>query len=890
MMTRRQKYLIGPILLTAMPAALVLTTPAHAADNSDVDPAVTELTTPHSTVDVGGGYVSQSSYKFGQYNGLSKEGGFAIGDLNLQGGGNYDSDSVMRWRLLGSDLGLDTRSGQFDFREQGIFKLNLGYDNIRDNISDTYQTPYSGVGSTLLTFPGNWIKPVVPQVNANSLNFRSLSPTAGQGSAISSTGVVVSPTAAQLATLSEIVLNDADAYHGANLHTDRRRDDVGLDVNLTKHLELTASFRQETRNGLQPIGAVTSAVSENSVILPNVIDTRTDQFNLGLQYGAKKGFAQVSYYGSVFTNHVRGVSWQDPNAPNNVATLGSAPSNQFHQFNVGGGYNFLPTLKVTGDFSYGRNTQNETFLTDPSMPLGVPESSLHGLVVTKAANLKLIMRPMQKMNVIVHYKYDDHQNRTPIHTFEFYDVNMARSATASSFNAALGLAPNTLGSNVNIFDNRPLSFKKNQVDLDADYALRPGQKLAAGFQWQNTKSDCDGSWINCVNADNMVERTMHADWHASFQESVNAGINYTYAQRRVSYDPNAWLALVPMANVIPGAPTVGATTSVYGYLTQTGLTGWGPVAPFPTTPLTGNAAIFSPNNNIVPQSLYGSRDNVSELPGMRRFDMANRDRNRVRASLDWQATERFSTQGTLEFSDDQYDQSIYGLQRATDWAASLDATYALSERLVVNAFFTHDSRRSRTAGDAYGSNSSTAFVGKAGNTVVSGGCFNTVLAKNQNAKVDPCLNWKETLDDHTDTVGISLIKKQFLWHRLDLTADATYSRAVTDVDVRGGSYANSPFALAGAPALAAGVPAVYYIPAANLPPVTTKTIDLRLGTRITVGQSGELRVFYEVERLKATDYAYDGMQFGTGTEQLPTLERAPDYTVHVVGLTFGYRF
>jgi MtrB/PioB family decaheme-associated outer membrane protein len=825
-----------------------------------------------------------------QYNGLAQQGGFAIGDLDLRGGGSYDSDSLMRWRLQGNDLGLDTRSGEFDLREQGIFKFNLGYDDIRDNISDTYQTPYMGVGSTLLTLPGNWIKPVVPQVSPTSLNFRSLSPTAGQGEAISPAGALVAPTPAQVETLDEIVLNDVGAYHRTDLHTDRKRDDVGFDFNLSKHLELTGSVRQETQNGLQPIGAVTSAVAENSVILPNVIDTRTDQFNLGLQYGQPKGFVQVGYYGSVFTNHVRGISWQDPNAPTDVATLSSAPSNQFHQLNVGGGYNFLPAMKVTADFSYGRNTQNEAFLTDPSMPLGLPESSLHGRVITEAANLKLVMRPMSKLSVIAHYKYDNRENRTPIDTFVFYDVNMSKSATASPFNAALGLAPNTLGSNVNIFDDRPESIKKNQVDLDADYALRPGQKLAMGFQWQDTQSNCNDSWINCVNADDMVERTLHADWHASLLENVSAGLNFSYAQRRVNYDSNAWLALVPMANVIPGAPTVGATTSVYGYLAQTGLTGWGPLVGFPTTPLAGNAAIFSPNNNIVPQSLYGSRDNVSELPGMRRFDMANRDRNRLRSSMDWQATERLSAQGSLELSDDHYDQSTYGLQRATNWAASLDTSYALGERLVVSAFYTHEDQRSRTAGDAYGTASNAAFVGKAGNTEVAGGCFNTVAAKNENGKIDPCLNWTQDMTDRADTVGLSLIKKQFLWHRLDLIADATYSRADTDVAVRGGSYANNPFALAGAPALAAGVPAVLYIPAANMPPVTTRTIDLRLTGRVSIGRAGELRVFYDFQRLKATDYAYDGMQFGTGTEQLPTLEQAPDYTVHVVGVTFGYRF
>ena len=889
MIQRSQRYRVGRVFLVAVPAAL-FTSPGHAADDSGVDPAVAELTCPRSTVDLGAGYVSQSSYKFGQYNGLGTRGGLALGDVDLRGGGNYDSDSTLRWRLLGNDLGLDTRQGELDLREQGLFKFNLGYDDIRDNISATYQTPYQGSGSTLLALPPDWIKPVVPQVSPTSLNFRSLSPTAGQGSAISPAGTVVSPTPTQLQTLSEIVLNDAGAYRNVDLHTDRKRDDLGFDLNLTRHLDLTASVRRETQTGLQPIGAITSAVAENSVILPNVIDTTTDQFNVGLQYGQPKGFVQVGYYGSNFTNHVHGMSWQDPNDPNRVATLSSAPSNQFNQFNLAGGYNLSSAVKLTGDVSYGRNTQNEAFLTDSSMPLGVPETSLHGLVITESANLKLVLRPASKLNVIVHYKYDNHENRTPIDTFVFYDVNMTKAAAASPFNTALGLAPNTLGNNINIFDNRPESFKKNQASVDADYAFRPGQKLAAGFQWQDTRQGCDGSWINCVNADNMLERTLHADWHMSSLESVSTNVSYSYAQRRVTYDPNAWLALVPMANVVPGAPTTGATTSAYGYLTQTGLSGFGPLAGFPTTPLTGNAAIFSPNNNIVPQSLYGARDNVSELPGMRRFDMANRNRNRVRSSLDWQATERLSAQGTLELSDDNYNQSTYGLQRSTNWAASLDTTYALNERLVANFFYTHEDQRSRTAGDAYGSNSSTAFVGRAGDSLVTGGCFNTVLAKNENGKIDPCLNWAADMTDRADTVGFSLQKKQFLWHRLDLTADAIFSRAQTDVDVRGGSYANNPFALAGSPVLAPGVPAVLYIPAANLPPVTTRTLDLRLSGRINVSKSGDVRVFYEFQRMKSTDYAYDGMQFGTGTEQLPTLERAPDYTVHVVGVSFGYRF
>ena len=39
-----------------------------------------------------------------------------------------------------------------------------------------------------------------------------------------------------------------------------------------------------------------------------------------------------------------------------------------------------------------------------------------------------------------------------------------------------------------------------------------------------------------------------------------------------------------------------------------------------------------------------------------------------------------------------------------------------------------------------------------------------------------------------------------------------------------------------------------------------------------------------------TDYAYDGMQYGTITSVMPTNEQAPDYNVSVVGLSYVYRW
>jgi MtrB/PioB family decaheme-associated outer membrane protein len=840
-------------------------------------------------VEFGTGYVSKDSYKFGEYNGLQKQGAIGLGNIDLHGGGRYDSDSAARWRLRGSDLGLDTRDASFEFREQGRFRIDLGYDAFVRNQSDSYATTYLGAGSTMLTLPAGWRRPVLSQVNPNSLNYRSLSPTISHGSAINAAGVLTAPTAAQLAAQDAIIAADT-GFQGFNLQTERKRGDLGLGVNLSPHLLMSASVRRESRNGFKPIGAASSAVQENAVILPDVVDTTTDQFNLSVDYTRHKGFLRAAYYGSVFRNSIDGVSWQDPNDPARIGTVGSAPDNQFHQLNLTGGYNITPATRVTADASYGRARQNETLLTDASLPIGVPVSTADALVVSQTVNLKLTSRPTRKLALLAHYKYDDRDNRTPINTFIFYDANLQRAAAASPFNAALGLAPNTLGSNVNVLANRPMSKQVTTFDLGADYALARGHKLAGGFAWQGIERECEDAWINCVSAKKSIERTLHGEWRANLWERVSASAGYAYSERRVHYDPNAWLAFVPLANVIPGAPTVGATTSVYGYLTQTGLTGFGPPLGFPTTPLTGDAAIFSPNNNIVPQSQYGSRDNATELPGMRRFDLADRNRDRLRASADWQATERFSLQGTFELDRDDYDRTQYGLQKADIWSAGLDGTYALNSRFIINAFYNHENLRSKVAGDGFGTNAAAAFIGRPGNTVVSGGCFDNVLARNSNGKIDSCLNWFSDMQDRADTLGLSLLKRGLLARRLDLTADAIYTRARTDIAMSGGSYSNSPYALAGAPVLGAGVPAIYFIPAADFPAVTTRTFGIRLTGRFAISRSSDMRLSYAYQRSKAVDFAYDGLQIGSATGQMPTNEQAPNYAVHVVGVYYSHRF
>jgi MtrB/PioB family decaheme-associated outer membrane protein len=887
-----KKRLYGKSLFTALGtgagalATLALGVPVYAADAT-----VAELTEPSSTVEAGAGSVSRSSFKFGEYNGLQNRGAFGIGNFDLRGGGRYDSDDATRWEVQGRDLGLETRGASLDYGKQGSFRFGFGYDELRRNYSDSYQTPYLGVGSSTFRLPANWLKPLVPQVSGSALNYRSLSTVEGTASAVNGAGLIRPPTAAQLTTLRNIFNADVPDFREVDLSTKRRTFDTSFGYSFDPQWELLASWRRDHKDGLRAQGAINDALNGNSaVILPTLIDETTDQYNLSVRFTGERGFAQLAYYGSLYDNQVDAIHWADPNDPTTSATMSTAPSNQFHQLGLSGGYRLARSTQLVMSAAYGRNTQNDAFLNDPSLPLGLPRGSLDGRVITKSLTLKLTTRPEKRLSLGAGFKFDERDNQTPVDRYVFQDVNEAASTTASPFNAALGLAPKTLGNNINIFNNRPHSRKDLKLDFDADFAVTRNNSIDAGYAFERILRHCEGTWIECENATESNENTVHLEWRSRISDDLNSRVGYSNSQRKSNYDPNGWLALVPMANVVPGAPVTGATTSVYGYLLQTGLTGWGPIAGFPTTPLTGNAAIFSAGNNIASQSLYGSRDNLAELPGMRRFNVADRNRDKLRASLGWEASERLSFQAGADLNRDDYPSSVYGLQRATSWALNFDGNLIVSDNLTTSLFFSHEDLSSRNAGDGYGSNTNAAFVGRAGNTLVSGGCYATVLLKNRNGKIDPCLNWAADHVEQADTVGIALRDSGLMSGKVDVAANAVMSWVRTRVGVLGGSYANNPFALAGAPRLPAGDPAALFVPAADMPEAVNRSVELRLDGVYHIAKSSSLHLSYGFQHLSSSDYVYGGTQFGTLTTVMPTAEQAPSYSVHLFGVSYMYTF
>jgi len=853
-------------------------------------------TRPTSTAEVGPGTVGDDSFKAGEYSGLDDKGFFGIANIDLRGGSaGYNSDNTLRWRIRGNDLGLDSRGLAAEIGQQGRFRFNFGFDQLPRNRSDTYQTPFDGAGSSVLTLPRSWIVPTVAgvsgtNINGNVTSARGLVPSIGtapyiNSSTTSAAGSLVTPTADQMALVIAAANADLPLFHNVDLFTKRTSFTVGVNYHFDDRWGVDASVRPEHKEGLKPMGTVSrNTGADISTIVPDVINNDHDQMNASLNFKGAKTFAQFAYYGSRFRNSVPSISWQNWATPTGVVnTMSSTPGNDFNQFNFSAGVNVSPTAKLVADGSYGRSRQNDRFLTDSTTPV-VPVSSLNGLVDTTSFRVKYTAKPAKTLNLLASYRYDERDNRTAVHIFQYADAGEAPAANASFPDGPNNPLGAVLAQNANA--NRPYSRRLHQINADADYAIARRQWIKAGYDFENVNRFCSGSWIACADADTTNEHTLRAEWRTNAGPDFSARAAYAYSARRTpSYNENAFLALVPYANVVPAAAANGMTA--LAFMAANGWTGYGPTLGFAAT--TGNMNLFFPSNNALANAMYANNNRISELPGMRRYYVADRNRNKLRSSLAWQASDALSFQGGLDFNKDTYPDAVYGLQTSKSWAINVDGTYLFGEDFSADVFYSYEDMRGLSAGNSYTANSNAATLANAQASAIGlsgNSCdgFATLQQRNNNNKIDPCLNWSSDMLDSVHTVGVGIRKKAGI---VDLLGNVLLSHSRWDNTVTGGNWANNVLVGPAAPPTAV---AAFFIGAESFPTVATNTGELRLSGRFPIHKLQSLRVAYSYLRMSSDDPAYQGMQFGSISTVLPTNEQPFKYSVNSIGFSYVLTF
>lgn len=529
----RNEMRMGVLSLAVSSAlAVMFATPMTVYAEESWEDEVAAIRHPTNYIELGAENVSKDSAKFGEYNGLNKSGGKAIANFSVRGGDAYEGgDGTMRWSLTGRDLGTTSRELGAAVGNQGRWNLNIGYDELRHNITDTYQTPQQGtMGGNVFTLPASF-----EAFNAQSA------------------------TSARVLTANQLA-----AFHTEDVGSTRKNTSMGAGINLSPELSLKFDYNHLAQSGAKLIagsargnetvpGTATTWRAEAVAMLMNPTNYKTDTFNLSLNWVGESGHLSGGYFGSFFKDGYDRLSYENPMmtadatpAPGvfQTTTLSTAPDNQLHQFNLSGGYAFSPATKLVGGISYGRNTQNSAFLTGMPETVLAPEASLNGVVVTKHADAKLTNKTTQELTLSASLKYNERDNRSASNVYQYLALNNATTDSAA---------------------NAPYSNKKTELGLAGDYRLDKSQTIRLAYDLEKITRQCGNYALasNCLVDTANTENKLGVKYRVKASSDLGLSVAYSIAKRKGTYDNNA---ITPLGGLNVTPPTLVNSQNYDGFV------------------------------------------------------------------------------------------------------------------------------------------------------------------------------------------------------------------------------------------------------------------------------------------------------------------------------------
>lgn len=413
-------------------------------------------------LEIGAGFNTVDSFKFGEYTGLVEEEPFGIGNLRLQIREAFDSDTAYYGKFLGTNLGLENRYIRVEQGNQGRYDVFFDYDQIPHYQagfpSDTALTPYNGVGTGRLTLPGDW-------------------------TAATTTGGMTSLR---------------ESLKTVEMKTERKRFGGGVTWHLDPRWAVEATFRHERKDGLDVIAGAfgTNGGNPSAIILPQPIDYKTDTVNVSLGYAGPKAQFQLGYELSLFNNEEPSLLFQNPYSgngrggpwdpatgfPTGFGEMALPPDNQSHRVTLSGGYNVGDTTRLTANVSYNRMQQDERFRNFSAIPAlnasvttPLPRDSLNGRIDNWLVDFGVSSRPLPKLDLRANYRYENRDNNTP------RDIYVRIRGDAQTQPGGI--------TNDNARINLPYSLEQHKASLDVGYRILPSTKLTLGYDWLEQERD-----------------------------------------------------------------------------------------------------------------------------------------------------------------------------------------------------------------------------------------------------------------------------------------------------------------------------------------------------------------------------------------------------------------
>ena len=370
----RRRLLPELVACTALLSLPALAEDPYAPLLAESRPLPTRWQTDYSgAVELGVGYTTDDNHMFGQYNGLNEDQATLIGNLTWNSFNKGDS----YWRLDLSDLGLDTREGLLTWGMSDRLKVEIGFDSQLQVANHTGSTPFRG--SQHLSLPDDWVSGL----------------TTGEWSNLDS------------------------SMRGFDRELERDKYSLGIEAKLSDNWRLDSHLSYEEKQGTADLGGAIyiDAAAGDAVLLPTSVDYRNTEFDIGLGYSGSRLHVNGTVFYSEFDNKEDIVTWQNPYSsyspsvryPEGIGGLGLSPDNEHLGARLTGQYIFSPIARLQFDGAWSVASQDADYLPYSANPSAVltealPREDFDGEVETGTFNGKLLLRPLQKLNLELYYK------------------------------------------------------------------------------------------------------------------------------------------------------------------------------------------------------------------------------------------------------------------------------------------------------------------------------------------------------------------------------------------------------------------------------------------------------------------------------------------------------
>ena len=339
-----------------------------------------------------------------------------------------------------------------------------------------------------------------------------------------------------------VLVLDDNAQRAANINVYRRHLAAVRPPRAARHRHLQlwrdpgtatstspAHFTTTRHSGELPWGVDYGFGNDNEVALP--YRSRTNDFDMGVQWTNKQAMIRAAYNGSWFNNlddtlvSDNPLSLNDTTAAPGRGRMALWPSNSFQSVSTAGYAKFAHRTQLTGSLTFGWFNNDEPLLpftiNSALQQIPLPRATTEAAAHTIGTNVNLVSRPSDDWRVSARFRRYDYNNETTptvITNFINYDTSVTDSGT-----------------------HGPQLFAHDRNTFDADATWSGLAPLALTFGYTNNHNGYDERQFESTN-----ENVLYLKADAVTSEWVSFHANYEHGSRTGSgFDPESARAVWP---------------------------------------------------------------------------------------------------------------------------------------------------------------------------------------------------------------------------------------------------------------------------------------------------------------------------------------------------------